>query len=314
MNKVTRLRTAGLVYFNIRETDDAFRRKIGFFWKIYILLRLITFSYSLKEKLAIIIKRIDKENKFFEELYKKEYELLEDYYKNEKLNEIVAFSPNKKYYYENLRCLFSVLNEIFNEDIYRIKDLIKNKDKIFDIGANIGIYSLAVKEFFPDTKIIAFEPSRESYCVCQKNLKGYKGIIIKNLAVGESVKKTLLLTYASNISNKIDGDFHTDFKIEPIKKDVINMISLDSLKDKVDVIKIDVEGYEENVLLGAIKTINKFKPIIICAIEHSKDQRSRLIKLLKENAPFYDVIDLNFQCICFYVEEKHRDRIKKIIY
>lgn len=48
--------------------------------------------------------------------------------------------------------------------------LIKNKDVIFDIGANVGWYSILYKKMFPDAKVYSFEPIPDTYSQLKKNI------------------------------------------------------------------------------------------------------------------------------------------------
>ncbi len=85
-------------------------------------------------------------------------------------------------------------------------------------------------------------------------------------------------------------------KIDYEKTKPISLISIDSLNlPRADFLKIDVEGMEEDVLMGATNTIQKYKPIMM--IEHIKSDLNKITQWLKEwNYKFY-LIGINILAI-----------------
>lgn len=53
---------------------------------------------------------------------------------------------------------------------------------------------------------------------------------------------------------------------------------------------MDVEGYEEKVLLGARKTIKKYKPVLSFSAYHKPDDRQRLPRVIKSIRPDYKCV------------------------
>ncbi len=139
-----------------------------------------------------------------------------------------------------------------------------------DVGANIGEYSQYILDN-SNSKIIAFEPMPKSF----KKLNSIKEKFVNrlytyNIAIGdkEEIKK---IYYDKN--NLHWSNFNSELKkinyLKNTKKSIKCKIStLDNfiyknkkiLIKKIDLIKIDTEGYELEVLIGAEKTIKKFKP------------------------------------------------------
>ena len=142
---------------------------------------------------------------------------------------------------------------------------------ILDVGANIGLYSICYSKIFSNSIIHSFEPVRKNYQALITNIKSNKikniisykfGLLDKrkNLKIGIPDAKTHK-RYKKNIN---DGLFSIFAKKKNLK---IKLLSLDDLNkdnffNKIDFIKIDVEGAESLVLEGAKKTIKKFKPTI----------------------------------------------------
>ncbi len=133
---------------------------------------------------------------------------------------------------------------------------------ILDIGANIGTWSipLAIK----NRKIYSFEPYDSSfYSLCGNIFLNNKEHIIypyHSALTNDVNKKTTM--YLSETIN-IGGCKLIETNDNNNKLNRYNLITLDSLKlEKINFIKIDVEGQELNVIKGGVKTIIKNKPII----------------------------------------------------
>ena len=146
--------------------------------------------------------------------------------------------------------------------------ILKSTKTYLDIGASRGSASIPFLDIFD--KIIAFEPNIEackelSKVVLEKAPIHKDKIEVKNIAL-------------SNYDGKLEVEFgwtNPNFYIEPYK-DNAQCTIIDSFNFKdVDFIKIDVEGEEFNVLMGAINTIKKYRPIILY---EDKKNTSQLVK------------------------------------
>lgn len=126
---------------------------------------------------------------------------------------------------------------------------------VFDIGANIGMYSIMVKNANSNAKVYAFEPHPITFKSLKENLKPY-GCECVNVAVGEEQGSLELYDYASN-----DGSSHASLYKEVIEgllnqdsvSHTVDVISIkDFLEEKkidsIDLLKIDTEGNELKIL------------------------------------------------------------------
>lgn len=152
----------------------------------------------------------------------------------------------------------------FNEDIAIIKALknrIKNGDTIWDIGSSIGLYSNVLAKFTGNSgKVVCFEPEKRSRERLLENIQLNKAtnIDVQPVALGkENASATLAINEAASA-----GNHQIKANVEPSNNLVqtIEIICADDLlgKEKLkspNVLKIDVEGHEENVLLGAKKIL-----------------------------------------------------------
>tara|TARA_R110002020_G_scaffold11463_1_gene43112 strand:- start:1168 stop:2052 length:885 start_codon:yes stop_codon:yes gene_type:complete len=204
-----------------------------------------------------------------------------------------------------------------------VKNLSETKSELIfiDIGAAEGAFSCSVIEYFKNFNITLFEPDYPRLCVCIENLKTYLNkheidesdvdIDIYEHIVSDGEKETELLRHYTCLKQgghagssrlfKADREdrLATDLEFEATKLD--NFI--DSY-NKVDIIKIDVEGAEIKVLKGANKFIDKFKPIIYLEIHGDEENGSITLEQVKEVFDEYDT-DYRFK----FIEAHHHHRL-----
>ncbi len=174
------------------------------------------------------------------------------------------------------------------DDIYKSK-IKKDEPLIIDVGANKGQSIERFMKIFKSPKIFAFEPNFEIFKETKDKYKNYKNIIINNLGIA-SVKCNIPLNVTINSGNSSFHDLKKDsewikirskqFNTTPenyiIKKVDVNCTSLDEYCEKegignIDVLKIDTQGFEDEVLLGSNNLI-KNKKIKFIEVEIMFDQ------------------------------------------
>lgn len=130
-----------------------------------------------------------------------------------------------------------------------------------DIGANVGLWARDLCAEFQ--QVIAVEPVAEFRECLLRNVTA-SNLQIQSVALGNITAMIDMI-----ITPKNTGHSHVD--MSSIGQGVIPMITLDSLNlPQVDYIKIDCEGFENNIILGAQETILKYRPIMV--VEDKKHQ------------------------------------------
>lgn len=130
----------------------------------------------------------------------------------------------------------------------------KKFDVALDIGANVGLWSRDLCNIF--NHVIAFEPVEEFRACLEKN------VIVDNL----QIEACALGSTASQVNMIItpENTGHSHIDQSSMGQGTIELRTLDSmLLPVVDYIKIDCEGYEHEILLGAKQTIKQHRPIIV---------------------------------------------------
>ena len=163
---------------------------------------------------------------------------------------------------------FSVLAngyyEPFQSDL--LVELGKNSNHFLDIGSNMGFYSLALSAENPNLRVEAFEPQPKVFANLAANVDlNHFSAQIKLHNTGLGDEKDALTMYIPKFTGTGGGSFknlHAD-EGEAIQIKVPVNILDEVLKAQPDLIKIDVEGCEFNVILGAEKIIQLAKPTIM---------------------------------------------------
>jgi len=147
--------------------------------------------------------------------------------------------------------------------------------------------------------VIAFEPLPEAYNELLENAKLNKvkdKIEVYNVALGDG----------KNITGGKGGG--TMFSVSN-KESTFQTKTLDSFNlDRVDILKIDVEGFEYGVLNGAVNTINKFKPKIILET-HSMELRQKCNGFLEKTG-----YKLKFKGRTIISNQKGFDEVTNLFY
>ncbi len=158
-----------------------------------------------------------------------------------------------------------------NETKYWISK-VKTSQIIFDIGTNVGYYSLiAAKQIKKNNgNIYAFEPIKKTYNRLKENieLNSFKCIQAFNVAVSDK-EGEIKINIGDNknwgMSSLNEHDYLSG-EFEIVKKIAIDDFCKEQEIKSIDLIKIDVEGAEFMVLKGMETSLNKFKPEILIEI------------------------------------------------
>ena len=166
------------------------------------------------------------------------------------------------------------------DEIYKIK--IKKNPIIFDVGANQGQSIERFKKIFAHPIIHAFEPIKEEYDKLLKKYSNQENIILNNYAIGETTGELNLFVTAltgNSSFNKLNANTkwlqarssqaNTTMENYTKATEKVKVISLDNYCrekniNRIDLLKIDTQGFEDKVLAGCNRIL---KNNIISAIE-----------------------------------------------
>lgn len=152
-----------------------------------------------------------------------------------------------------------------------------------DVGANIGYYTLLLAKVCK--RVYAIEPDKNCFSILKKNVEenNLKNVLLINKAVSDKKGEVDFIHNQENFGDsRLQSPSATPYP--PLTRGnntIISTISLDELLNKenrINLIKIDVQGHEPQVIAGAKKIIKKYSPILF--LEFNGD--FKMIKFLKK--------------------------------
>jgi len=177
--------------------------------------------------------------------------------------------------------------------------IIMHKGETFvDVGANVGYYSLKIAKEYSSkgVNVIAIEAHPENYKALSKNteLNGFKCVTPINKAVSDH-KGTVTLYDRVDRRNRIRSEFYSLSNASLNESNIarpgggsleVECDTLDNIlgDQKVDVMKIDIEGAEVSALNGAIHTLKKLRKIIVEV--HSICNSDKVLQILADTHNF----------------------------
>ncbi|MHC1782817.1 MAG: FkbM family methyltransferase [Anaerolineaceae bacterium] len=181
-----------------------------------------------------------------------------------------------------------------------LKQLIKPGFVILDVGANIGTHTLSFASLTGEVGFVyAFEPQRllfEFLCanIALNNLLNVFPIMAGISDTQGEIIVPLVNPYTQANAGAINIEGHAS-------GDSVRLMTIDSLQlARCNLIKVDVEGMERKVLLGARQTINQHRPLLF--VENNTPENSaKLLELLFE---------LKYNCWWFFTEYVNKEDIQ----
>lgn len=148
--------------------------------------------------------------------------------------------------------IIDILNE-WEEKHKNVLSYVKKKRKAIQAGGYVGVFSKGLSKYFEE--VITFEPVKENWDCLVENIQE-PNIRKFNSAIGDQ-----------NTALKIRKIIHNNcgaIQLESSSSGDIKLVRLDDLYfENIDLLWLDLEGYEVKALLGAKNLIKKYKPVIV---------------------------------------------------
>jgi FkbM family methyltransferase len=168
-----------------------------------------------------------------------------------------------------------------------LKDRLRERNNLtlFDVGANVGEYAKLLTTLFPSANVYSFEAWPATFDILTNNVKKNKNIKCFNQALGSSVEEQ---SFYSDGAGSGLSTFYPLEELTPqnkLQKVIVPTTTIDLFCevngiDQIDVLKIDVEGFELEVLRGAEQLIRAGK-ILFIQFEFGRNH-------VKSGTHFYD--------------------------
>ena len=211
---------------------------------------------------------------------------------------------------ENLKFWESKSREIFSI-------LCLSSNTVFDIGSYTGVYSLVAAKSNNKLKVSAFEPNPDLFSALEKNLKINRIINVKSEQVALDKQPGEAYLYLNHDIHTSIGSLiqsSTSGKKILVKKTTLDIYCESYSINNIDLIKIDVEGFETNILQGGLSIIKKSSPIILMEslTQETLEKQFELLSELGYLKPLQvngDGFDLNNW---LWFTESHKDKVKQV--
>lgn len=147
-----------------------------------------------------------------------------------------------------------------------IHGMIQPGSVCFDVGAHIGYYSLLLSRWTgPGGRVFSFEPTPYTHSFLTRNLRRNEAsnVTVVQAAVGSEIRKVRM---SGLKGERLGGRSVTDTGDTEVRCTTIDSEIERINPDRLDFIKMDVEGYELQVLSGAQRALERFRPKIMLEV------------------------------------------------
>ena len=183
-----------------------------------------------------------------------------------------------------------------------VKKILKEGDVVIDVGANIGYFTVLFNHLVGNSGcVIAFEPTQFYSQFLRKNLRANNFSDNNVYEIGLSNK-----TQTAEINRGLmSATLHWVGDVDPSGREHISLMPLDDFfneqpaPEKIDFIKVDIDGHEPLFFEGARNTLQQFDPVVLLEISHP-----HYLKAGIDTADFYDY--LTGQGYSIYTEDSFR--------
>ena len=173
-----------------------------------------------------------------------------------------------------------------------LEELSENMNCV-DIGSNIGYYVLLENmKIGKNGKIWAIEPSPENFSTLKENIELQNGENIKafNFAIGDKNGEIEFVISKKSNWSKVKSEnesVDSENKVINVPLKTLDSFAKENNLERVNLLRMDVEGYENKIILGATQFLNQFKPTIMLEIHKmimgEKETRKILEKFKETN-------------------------------
>ncbi len=154
---------------------------------------------------------------------------------------------------------------------------------VLDFGANVGDISQCILDLY-NCNIYCYEPNNNAFKVLAKRFKHHKKIVLINKAVGDKNEKANLYYHKLHYENPLKfstGSSLIGQKENIVKNnyqitEIVSIIDILNQFNYINLIKIDIEGYEYNIFPEIIENKNKIEKVI-CELHGSSERKNKFL-------------------------------------
>jgi FkbM family methyltransferase len=162
---------------------------------------------------------------------------------------------------------YLALREVFIYDVYQ-SELLEEEDTVVDMGAGIGDFSvLASKKVGRKGQVIALEPNRQDFDILEANIarNNCRNVIALNLGVGKEQEIKEMTFWGRTFESRLDT--------------MTNILGNCGIERRINFVKMDIEGYETEVIKNNIKLMSESNVISLECHNTKEELDSILLQL-----------------------------------
>ena len=165
------------------------------------------------------------------------------------------------------------------DEVVLLSHLLNKKSNVVEVGSNIGAHTVFIaKDLCPEGRVFAFEPRRLMFQLLNANiaLNAIDNVFAYNVGLSDALSEVREGNFATEQPTNFGG-----VELGAVEGDYerIEIMTLDGYLDNlptIAMIKADVEGYEQRVLLGARRLIARDRPMLYLENDRTKSSEDLL--------------------------------------
>jgi FkbM family methyltransferase len=189
----------------------------------------------------------------------------------------------KRIEFNNGEAYLKQRNEIFYRRIYQFKTQ-NPTPRIIDCGGNIGLSAIFFKQFYPNSQLTVFEADPNIANICRKNMEAFgfnDGVEVVSKAVWTEDTE-LVFDARGSASGRIDA---TGNSVHKVVIPAINFSDYLKHESTIDMLKIDIEGAENDLIASIQSALPKVKNIFLeyHCLQEQGQRLQEILQILLDN-------------------------------
>ncbi len=158
--------------------------------------------------------------------------------------------------------LQSAIADVF-ELLSPLGDALPRNPVVVDVGAHRGEFLAGIKQLRPEARVLSFEPDPDVYADLAVNAANWPDVTARCVAIGDRAGSMKLHRAPLSVMSSLRPSWPQGNHVVTVDVDVVTLDEACVGLDRVDLLKIDVEGFEDAVVEGARTTLTRCRFLLI---------------------------------------------------
>jgi FkbM family methyltransferase len=170
------------------------------------------------------------------------------------------------------------LAEIFGGKSYPLPSIAREVSTIIDVGANVGAATVYFALYFQQARILAFEPSPDSYALLVLNTEGLPNVSTFNFGLSGENRRALLYLAPNSVTSSVQISPENTAESVPVELRVASEVLTEQNVAEIGILKLDTEGCEVPILRSLSGRIPQISQVFV--EYHDEEDRLEIDRLL----------------------------------